>query len=201
MPRQRLRADGPRLTLIGRLLTLLFGAALAWGGLMVVLLACGVGAGTVEALSGYRAAFSFLAGLTPGDVDGSTRAILAAAGLIAFLLFGWLALKSLPRPRLARHSIDLGESESEDAPPGRLTLGPRALARAAEAAAIGEPGIESATARSGEERIELEVSASDAASLKQQLELAQARVHSALAEHELPDRPVDVTLTGFAPTK
>ena len=54
MPRQRLRERPSFLVLGGRLLALLVGLALAWYGLMALLLAVKVSAATTNSLSGYR---------------------------------------------------------------------------------------------------------------------------------------------------
>ena len=82
MLRQRLRERTSPLMLVGRLVTLMFALALVWYGLMTLLLALKVSPSTVNTISGYRAAFDWLSGLTPADVDGAaTRAIIAAAGI------------------------------------------------------------------------------------------------------------------------
>ena len=87
--RQRVRVRRSPLAILGRALALLLGLALIWYGLMLLLLALKTPRDTVESLSGYRAAFDWLAALQPPDVDGGvTRAIVAGAGLLAFVVFG-----------------------------------------------------------------------------------------------------------------
>ena len=153
MPRQRLRSGASPLSLLGRLLTALLALALVWYGLMTLLLAVKVAPSTVNALSGYRSAFDWLAGLAPGDVDGgTTRPIIAGAGVVAFLLFGYLALKQLPRPHLARHPLVLATDER-----GEITLQPRAIERMAEAAAGGAAGVSRASGRYGTDDLSVNV--------------------------------------------
>ena len=143
MLRQRLRERTSPLVFVGRLVTLVFALALVWYGLMTVLLALKVSPSMVNAISGYRTAFDWLSGLTPSDVDGAaTRAIIAAAGVVAFLVFGYLALKQLPRPYLARRELELTADER-----GEVTVEPRAVERLAEVAATTHPAGQRAQGR------------------------------------------------------
>jgi len=97
MPRQRIRQRNSPLVFFGRLLTFLFAVALIWYGVMVVLGALKVAPSTLNSISGYRTAYNYLAGLTLHGVDdGTTRAIIAGAGCLAFLVFGYLAFKEIP---------------------------------------------------------------------------------------------------------
>ena len=106
--------------LAGHLLTLLLALAMVWYGLMALLLAVKVSPSTVNSLSGYRTAFDWLSGLTPSDVGGATtRVIIAGAGVLAFLVFGFLAFKLLPRPYLARRELPLYSE-----PQGYVTIEP-----------------------------------------------------------------------------
>jgi len=66
---------------------------------MMVLRAVKVAPNTVDSLSGYR---TFLAGLQADDISAKARAIIAAAGVLGFLVLGYLALRQLPLPRPAR---------------------------------------------------------------------------------------------------
>lgn len=110
---------------------------------MTLLLALKVSPSTVDAISGYRTAFDWLSELTPADVDGgATRAIVAAAGVLAALVFGYLALMHLPRPYLARQDLDLTVDDH-----GEVTVEPRAIERLAEVAAIGNPSVSAARGR------------------------------------------------------
>ena len=128
MLRQRLRTREEPLRIVGRLLVAAFALALIWYGAMLALLAAKViSPATANGLSGYRTAYDFLAGLTPADVDGTTRALIAAAGVAAFVIFGYLAWRELPRPYLARRDVaphrrrrPARHDRARTAPPGTL---------------------------------------------------------------------------------
>lgn len=193
MPRQRVRERRSFLLLVGRLLALLVGLALLWYGLMALLLAVKVSSGTANSLSGYRTAYNWLSGLTPADVDGSgTRAIIAGAGVVSFLLFGYLAIKQLPRPYLARRELPLASD-----PKGELRVEPRAMERLAEVAAASEAGITDARGRYSVDDLAVEVTVRRARNAAVTLKAAQDRVIDALAEHGLPSMPVNVTLSSY----
>ena len=130
-PRQRIRERPSVLMVVGRIVPLVLALGLIWYGLMLVLLALKVSPSTVNSISGYRTAFNYLSGLTPDDVDGGvTRAIIAGSGIAAFLVFGYLAFKQLPRPYLARRELPLAADEH-----GEVSVEPRAIERIAEVAA------------------------------------------------------------------
>ena len=193
MLRQRVRAR--RKTLggsAGGILVVFAALLLIWYGLMLILLAFKVDPGTVNSISGYRSAFDALAGLEAGDVDSQARAIAAGAGVLALLVFGWLAWRALPRPYLARHDLTVDPADGRE-----LVVEARALERLAEVASGILDGVASSRARAGADRIEVEVSLSDSADLGRDLAAVQDSVVVALAQHELPNRRVDVTLTGF----
>jgi hypothetical protein len=190
--RQRLRFRGSPLALIGRALIVLLAAALVWYGLMFLLLALKVDPDTVNDLSGYRSAYDYLADLEPDDVDGQFRLIAGLAGLAAFLLFGYLALKEVPRPYLARSDMQLEEQER-----GVTEIEPRAIERVAEAAALELPSVASATGRYGTDDLGLDITLARARGLAEPMCAVWARVLERLAEHGLPALPVNVTLTSF----
>jgi hypothetical protein len=193
VPRQRLRERRSFLLFGGRLLALLVGLALFWYGLMVLLLAVKVSPATVNSLSGYRTAYDWISGLTPAGVDGGdTRAIIAAAGVVAFLLFGYLAIKQLPRPYLARRELPLASD-----PHGELRIEPRAMERLAEVAATSEAGITDARGRYSVDDLAVEVTVRRARNVAVTLKAAQDRVVGALAEHGLPSMPVNVILSSY----
>jgi hypothetical protein len=192
MLRQRLRLRGSPLRFIGRLLVLLLGGALVWYGLMIVLLAVKVAPSTVDSLSGYRTAYDFLAGLQPDDISATARAIIAAAGVLGFLVFGYLALKQLPRPYLARQDLELHNDER-----GEVVVEPRAIERIAEAAARSNTAVTSASGRYGGEDLTIDLSIRSARVLADTLRDVQDRVRRALDEHALPSVRVDVTLVDF----
>ena len=191
--RQRVRSRGSALRLVGRLLVLLLAGALIWYGLMAILLAAGMRPGTVDRLSGYRTAYDFLTGLSPDDVSGSTtRAIAAGAGLLAFLVFGLLALRELPRPYLTRQDLEL---RSDDR--GEVVVEPRAIERMAETAAGLHPAVTEARGRYGVDELSVDVTVRRARDIADTLSDVQGRVRRALDQHGLPAVPVDVTLSGF----
>src|SRR5690606_12882923 len=135
-----------------RALALLLGAALVWYGLMAALLAAKVDPGTVDAISAYRTAYDWLAGLDAQDVDGDVRWIAALAGLVAFVVCGWLALRLIPRPYVARRELDVARDEH-----GTTAIAPRALERLAEVAARAREDVAGATAGWGDERLTVDV--------------------------------------------
>jgi len=193
MRRQRIRARTSPLVIVGRLLTFLFAVALIWYGAMTVLIALKVSPSTVNSISGYRTAYNYLAGLTPHDVDGSTtRAIIAGVGILAFLVFGYLALKAIPRPHFARHDLVLAADGR-----GEITVEPRAIERLAETAAQQDPAITGATGRYGEGDLTVNVTVRRARGLAGNLRHTQHRVTRALEQHELPILPVNVTLASY----
>jgi hypothetical protein len=193
MRRQRLRDRSSPWLAAGRVVTLVFAVLLIWYGLMLLLLALDVSSATVDSLSGYRTAFDWLAGLTPGDVDGTTtRAILAAGGLVASVVFGYLAIAQLPRPYLARRDLELATDQR-----GEVTVEPRAVERLAELAAAADPAVTATRARYSSDDLTVDVSVRRARDLPDVLRRAQQRVAAALDQHELPPMPVNVTLTGY----
>ena len=190
--RQRLRDRSSPLAFVGLALLVPLALALVWYGAMLIGLALKAPPEDVNAISGYRDAYDFLAGLETDDVTGEIRLITALAGLGAFLIFGWLAWKQLPRPYLARGELTLGEGER-----GTLTVEPRAIERVAEAAARGHPAVADASGRYGDDGIDLHVDVGDADDLAGTLQDVRRRLGEALQRHDLPEVPVRVTLTGF----
>ena len=193
MPRQRVRERTSVLAVVGRLVPLVLALALIWYGAMLVLLAAKVSPSTVNGLSGYRTAYNYLSGLTPADVGGgATRAILAGAGVAAFLIFGFLAFKQLPRPYLARHELRLANDAR-----GEVVVKPRAIERMAEVAAKANPAITAAKGRYSVDDLTVDVNIRRARDIAQILQNAQGRVVVALEQHELPAMPVNITLIGY----
>lgn len=192
MLRQRVHSRQPPLRIVGRLLVGLLALALVWYGAMTALLAVKVSPSTVNSLSAYRTIYDYFAGLSPSDVDGTTRALVAAAGLLAFLLLGYLAFKEFPRPYLARHDVDLAADDR-----GRVTIAARAIERVAETAAQNTPGIANATSRYGEEALAVDVTLRHARDPAGTLRRAHQDVRDALERHGLPAAPVRLTLTRY----
>lgn len=192
MLRQRLRAHSSRAAQLGRVVTVIVALILVWYGLMLTLLALKVSPDSINAVSGYHIAYDFLVGLTPADVTGDTRLILGLSGLAAFLVFGYLARKELPRPYLARSDLRLAEGDR-----GTIDVEARAIERAAEAAALTEPRVVSATGRYGGDDLSVDVTVGHARELPGLLRAVQRGVHAALEQHGLPPIAVNVTLTGL----
>ncbi|MBV8954850.1 MAG: hypothetical protein JO153_06710 [Solirubrobacterales bacterium] len=193
MPRQRIRERPSVLMVVGRIVPLVLALGLIWYGLMVLLLALKVSPSTINSISGYRTAFNYLSGLTPSDVDGGvTRAIIAGSGVLAFFVFGYLALKQLPRPYLARRELPLATDDH-----GEIHVEPRAVERLAEVAATMNPAVTDARGRYSVDDLSVDVSVRRARDLAEILQDTQRRVSDALQQHELPAMPVNVTLAGY----
>lgn len=193
MPRQRLRIAGSSLVdTVGRILVALLGAVILYYGLMVVLLALNVSPAFVNDISGYRTAFDHLAELTAADITGDDRIITAIVALVLAALAAILIWRGLPRPHLARHAIEL-----EGGGRGRTEVGPRAVERAVEAAALAHPAVVGARARFDEDRVALMVTARHAATLAGTLREVEERAFRSLGKHELALERVDVTLAGY----
>jgi len=191
--RRRTRSHGSPLRIIGRLLVLALAVALVWYGLMTALVALKlISPATADQLSGYRTAFDYLAGLTPSDFSATARLIIAALGILAFLVFGWLALKELPRPRAAREELQLKDDDR-----GSAAIQPRAIERIAETAATENSAVTGANCRFGTDDLAVTVSVRRARDIPDTLRDVQRRVRDALEQHGLPIVPVHVTLTGF----
>jgi hypothetical protein len=197
MPRQRVRAHTSPVSYVGRLLLVLFCLALIWYGLMVLLLALGVlRADTVDSISYLYSGFEYVSGLQAPDVSGIVRLIMLVGGLVAFMLFLYLALKEIPRPYLARHTLELGEDDR-----GVVAVDPRAIERAGEGAAYGNPAVASAVGRYTDDDLELDVHVSRPREVPETLRDVQQRVTDALGRHDLPAHPVSVILTGYEPDR
>lgn len=192
MIRQRINLRTPVLAYLVRVLTLLLALGLMWYGLMVVLLAVKVSPHTVNSISAYRSLYEDAAGLKQSDFNTTRRLIAGFAGLIAFLAFIYLALQELPRPYLARGDVNLERREN-----GETSVKPRAIERAAELAAHGNPNVTAATGRLGDQELNVDVAMLRAGIVADTLGDVRARVLADLDRHELPDLPVNVTLTGY----
>lgn len=192
MLRQRLRLRRSAVAHLGRALLAALCLALIWYGLMLVLLALKVSPEAVNSISGYRTAYDALAGLTAEDVNPSTRLIAAPVGLIAFVFFGYVALKQLPRPHLTRADLRIAEDER-----GVVDVEPRAIERIAELAVGAQDSVTGVRARFETDRLAVELTARRAREVPETLREAQRRVREAIGDHNLAQLPVDVTLTGF----
>ena len=189
--RQRIRARTSPVAYVGRALLALLALALVWYGLMLVLLAAKLSPHKVDASSRYRTVFDYFAGLHPGDVTSRVRLIAGLAGFAVFAVCCFLAWKELPRPYLARGDLSLLEDEQTT-----ITVKPRAIERAAEAAVVEHSAVIGAAARYGDQ-LTVDIEVSRARDLAQTIRDAQLLVAEALSRLELPALPVSVTLAGF----
>jgi hypothetical protein len=196
MLRQRLRIGTSPLVLLGRIVLVVAALALVWYGAMLVLLAFKVPPHTVNQLSGYRTAYNYLAGLKPRDITSDTRLIVGLAGLAGFLVFGYLALKEIPRPHLARSDLRLVDDER-----GVVDVAARAIERAVEGAALERDDVEDATARYAGTELIVNVTVTRARELPDIVRGVRARARQQLVAHGLPELPVHVTLTGYKRTR
>jgi hypothetical protein len=192
MTRQRVNLRTPGLGHLVALLTLVLAIALVWYGLMVVLLAVKVSPHTVNSLSAYRTLYDDVANLKPSDFTTLRRLVAGFAGLIAFLLFLYLACKAWPRPYLTRGEITIDHGRH-----GSTAVQPRAFERVAEIAARGNPDVTAATGRVGDEELTVGIDSRRASAIAETLIDVHQRVEAELEKHELPHLPVTVTLTGY----
>lgn len=192
MTRQRINLRTPALAYAVRVLTLLLGLALLWYGLMVVLLAVKVSPHTVNSLSAYRTLYDKAAGVRGSDFTTAVRLIAGFGGLFAFLLFLFLALQEIPRPYLARGDVALEECDM-----GSTVVRPRAIERAAEYAACENQDVTGASGRLGDHELNVDIAVRRATTAADTLADVRTRVAAALDHHELPELPVNVTLTGY----
>lgn len=189
-PRQRVAADRSALTVAGQIVAALVGLALVWGALVVGLLLAGVEPASVNSFTGYDDAHGAVAGVGDGDVaDGTVRLLVGLGGLLAALALGLLARAQLPRPRLARSPVELGDDAR-----GQTTVAPRAVERTVEAAALGHPAVARAAGRFGEEELALDLTLADPGDVPGVLRAVRASARDSLETHGLPAAPVHVTL-------
>lgn len=195
MLRQRVRTDRPVLSIAGDAVAILVLLAIAYYGIVLGLLAAGaLDPELADDISGYRDGYETLATAAPDDVDGTVRLVVGLAGLAAFALFGFLAWTLVPRPRLARGELELRRDDS-----GEVTVEPRAIERAAEAAARGNGAVSDARARYGRDDVTLDISVRSGREIEDTLHDVQRRAGRALETHELPMVPVNVTVIKFDP--
>ena len=192
MIRQRLNLRTPFLAHLVAALTIVLALALVWYGLMVVLLAVKVAPHTVNSLSAYRTLYDDAVDLKHSDFTTLRRLVAGFAGLLLFVICIYLAFKAWPRPYLAR-----GEVPLEDGKHGSTTIEPRAVERVAEIAARANPDVTAASGRLGDEQLTVGVDSRRATTVAETLRDVHRRVRTELQQHELPDLPVNVTLTGY----
>lgn len=192
MPRQRLGLPSGILTTVGQRLMLLLGLALVWGGAVVVLLAAGVAPGDVQSVTGYRTVYDELAALGPPNWDRTTAAIVAVAGVLAFVVLLALGWAQRITPHLARTELVLTDDDL-----GTITVNPRAIERAAEVAAARGAAVHAVRARLGDDELTVTIHARGAAELADTLRGARQRVQSALQDAGTPQQTVRVVVTRF----
>lgn len=193
MFRQRIHIEGSSTAnTVGRFLVALLGAAIAYYGLMLIMLAFKVSPSFVNDISGYRTIFDYLSGLQPGDIGSTDRLIIAGAAVLLALIALFLIWRGLPRPHLARHEVKITETEL-----GSTEIQPRAMERAIETAALEHPAIVGARARVDDGNVALAVTASKAVDLVKTLHEVEDRAFESLERHQLELERVDVTLAGF----
>lgn len=192
MMRQRINLRTPVLAYIVRGLTLVLALALVWYGLMVVLLAVKVSPHTVNSISAYRTLYDDIAGVKASDFTTAVRFLVGIVGLVVTVVFIYLALQEIPRPYLARGDVDLQHHER-----GVTVIKPRAIERVAEVAARANENVTSASGRLGDKQLSLQVAMRRASVAAETLTDVRTRVLADLDRHQLPDLPVNVTLTGY----
>ena len=193
MPRQRISQRTPMLALLGLIVPLLLALALIWYGAMLLLIAVKVSPSTANSISGYRTVWRWFSALDASSVSGAqTRGIIAGCGVAAFLIFGFLAFKHLPRPYLTRRELSLSDDHQ-----GEVTVRPRAIERIAEVAAETLYGVSYARGRYSVDGLFVDLSVRRPRNLADTMHDAQRRVADALERHGLPTMPVNVTLTGY----
>lgn len=192
MLRQRLKIRSSALALIGSILVFVLACALVFYGAILVLLAFKVSPSTLNDISAYQTVYDYLADLREGDLSDKRRIAAGVAGALAFLGFGYLTLKQLPRPYLARHELQLA-----DDPRGVVTVEPRAIERVAETAALHHPALTGASGRYGDDQLAVGVTVRQAKDVARTLQDVQASIVEALEQHGLPVVPIHLTLTGY----
>lgn len=193
MLRQRLKSRTPALALVGHVLVFVLACALIFYGAVLALLAFkAMSASTLDGFSAYRTVYDKLAGLRAGQLSDTLRIVAVPVGLLAFVLFGYLALKHVPRPYLDRHDFELADDTR-----GTVTVAPRAIERIAETAATRHPSVTAAAGRYGIDELTLAVSVRHAKDAARTLTDVQAAVAAGLEQHGLPATPVHLTLTGY----
>jgi hypothetical protein len=85
----------------------------------------------------------------------------------------------------------------DDTKRGTTTIEPRAVERVAEIAARANPNVTAASGRLGDEELTVGVASRRASTVAETLRDVHHRVRTELQQHELPNLPVNVILTGY----
>jgi len=177
--------------------TVAFSLALIYGGVLAVLLALklhGLGPDEINRISGYRTAYHWLAGLNRGYFTTARALVAGFGGLLVFLFFISLMLRSLPRPYLTRSELGFPIDDR-----GATVVRPRAVERIAEVAAQENQHVIGATGRLGDGELNVDIGIDTAPAAAETLTDVRGRVREQLGRHDLPLMPVNVTLTGYEP--
>ena len=188
--RRRVRIAGGRGGRLGIVVAGLLALGVAWYAGAAVALGLGAAPATIDALTGYRAVVAWLAG--PHVPSDATRAIVAAAGLVAFVVLARLALAQVPRPRVPRSPVVL-----EHAARGTTTVSPRAIERAVECALA---DFDAVTARWEDGTVTATVTGTRPRALTGALAAAPGAITRALQRHGLPEAEVRVVLRRVRPS-
>ena len=196
MIRQRVNLRRAPWALLTRSLAVVFALLLVYGGVLDALLALkAIGPDQIEKLSAYRTIFHWVAELHRSQFTTAIALIAGFGGLVVFLFFIFLSGQALPRPYFTRTTVDLPGDR------GETLVRPRAVERIAEVAARGNGHVMGATGRLGDDELYVDVGLDDAATAVQALRDIRDRVAAGLADHQIPSMPVNVTLTGYDPTR
>lgn len=199
MIRQRVNLRRRTGALVVASLTLVFALVLIYGGALTILLALklhGLGPRQINRISGYRTAFHWLAGLHSSQFTTRVSLIAGFGGLLLFLFCASLVLRSIPRPYLARGEVGLPMDDR-----GATVVRPRALERIAEVAAQANAHVVGSTGRLGDGELNVDVGIDSATEAADTLADVRTRISEDLVRHDLPPMPVNVTLTGYEPTR
>ena len=195
MIRQRVNLRRRSSAIFTRTLVVLFALLLVYGGVLTALLALKVGASSIERISDYQRSYRWTGHLHHGQFTTVVSLIAGFAGLLVFLLCLFLVARSLPRPYLARTDVGLESTR------GATIVRPRAVERVAEVAARGNPHVLGVTGRLGDEVLGVDIGLDHAETIREDLLDVRRRVAEELERHHLPEMPVNVTLTGYEPTR
>ncbi|MGI8902265.1 MAG: hypothetical protein ACR2IP_01045 [Solirubrobacteraceae bacterium] len=175
-----------------RAVAVLLAAALIWYGAMTVLLALKVSPHDINGISAYGTIYADLVSIAPRDITSGVRAVVAAAGVACFLVCASIAWRALPRPYLARGELELPTGGER----GSTIVTARVIERAAEVAALAHPLVTDAAGRYGTENLAMALTIRSPGELADTLGAVQQHVISSLQQHQLPQLPINVTLTG-----
>lgn len=193
MPRQRLHLPSGILTTLGQKLLLLAGLALVWGGAVVLALAAGVSPADVQTWTGYRSVYDELARFGPARWGDPEAAIVAAAGIVLFVVLLALGWAQRLTPQRARTAVTLTDDEL-----GVVTVHPRTIERTAEIAARAAADVHAVRARLDDDHVEVAVHARRAGELPDTLRDVQRHVADALTTLGVPQKTVRVVVTRFS---